>query len=151
MERETSRRRPSRFYAMGRYRRRGVDLVVVRPSGWRLGLCVEPDCEGTMCRKALEALLEALACGWIDSAILLTGRGFPGFVRGQLRLPVPLFLAMYGLWSSEMVSKEQMAALLYWLDGEFLVALGGFSDPEQPLRLDGQYDPLEEPLLPRPP
>ena len=42
IERETAACRGSRFYCMSRYRRRGVDLVVERASGWRLGFCFEP-------------------------------------------------------------------------------------------------------------
>ena len=63
---------------------------------------------------------------------------------------------MYGQWTSESAGSEEVAALLNWLDEQGQVLLGGFSDPEEPLGLDGQYELLEEedrlePFLLRPP
>jgi hypothetical protein len=158
IERETTRRRCSGFYSMGRYRRRGVDLVVARPSGWRVGLCFEPRPSDKRADKAIAALREALASGWINAAILVSCEGYPGIGRGGvLQLPAPLFLAMYGQWTSESAGIEEVAALLHWLDEQTQVVLWGFSDPEEPLGLDGQYELLEEeedplePFLLRPP
>jgi len=160
IERETAACRGSRFYCMGRYRRRGVDLVVERASGWRLGFCFEPRTMLRQWSQAVEALREAQAARWINAAILVTCEGEPNFERhGVLHLPGPLLLAMYGQWTSEgattdLESREDLYRVLKWLNGEFLMILGLFWDPQQPPTLDFQYEGLPEEAEPwylRPP
>ena len=160
IERETAAYRGSRFYCMGRYRRRGVDLVVERASGWRLGFCFEPRWGLRQWGQAVEALQEAVAAGWIDSAILVTCEAEPNIGRrGVLYLPGPLLLAMYGQWTSEGATtdpegREDLYKVLNWLNGEFLMILGLFWDPQQPPTLDFQYEGLPEdgePWYRRPP
>ena len=156
IERETSSRRPSAFYAMGRYRARGVDLVVRRPSGWRIGFCFEPSRRGGSANPACSALLQALAEGWIDAAILVCCEGEPAIRRRSLLcLPPPVLLAMYHQWTSQATSSEQIEEMLRWLNGQMLLFLGTFFGPEEPQPLDWQFEGLPEepddPFLPRPP
>jgi len=156
IERETSRRRSSGFHSMGRYRRRGLDLVVTRPSGWRIGFCFEPRAADPHSDKAVQALREALASGWIDAAILVTCSGFPGLGRrGVLFLPAPLLLAMYSQWTSEVKPSVDLAPLLEWIGEHREIVVCGVVSPDEPMALDGWYLPVEEewlgPALLRPP
>ncbi len=156
IERETDGHKGSRFFSMGRYRRRGVDLVVVRASGWRVGFSFEPWPLGRQAERAVAALRQALDSGWINAAVLVSCEGSPALGRANLLyLPAPLLLAMYRLWTSNAATRETLYELLRWLDEQVEMVLGGFSDPEQPLSLDFQYDalPEEDPLqfLLRPP
>jgi hypothetical protein len=119
IEHETnrSRRRKSEFHSMGRYRRRGVDLVVVRPSGRRIGLCFEPRPTDSRANLAIVALQEAVASRWIHTAILVTCEGLPRIVHGTvLCLPASLLLAMYSQWTGEATTREDIASLFSWLD-----------------------------------
>jgi hypothetical protein len=153
IERETAINSGSRFFAMGRYRRRGVDLVVSRATGWRIGFCFEP--RSFEDDRAAEALREALAAGWIDAAILVSCEGWPALKRGGLLyLPGALLLAMYRQWTSRAIGSERLIALLGWLLGEMSIFLGVFWDPAEPPTLDFQYDGLPEEAEPeffRPP
>jgi hypothetical protein len=152
IEREQAIKSGSRFFAMGRYRRRGVDLVVSRATGWRIGFCFEPrpfDNE-----RAADALRQALESGWIDAAILVCCQGSPVVRRGGvLYLPAPLLLAMYRQWASEATTSERLQALFRWLADQMLF-LGVFWDPAEPPTLDFQYEGLPEEAEPeffRPP
>jgi hypothetical protein len=158
IERETARRRrhPSTFHSMGRYRRRGVDLVVARHSGRRIGFCFEPRGTDRSSAHAARALREALRSRWIHTAILVTCEGTP-CVRGSnvLSLPAPVLLAFYSRWTSEDILSENVQDLLRWINDQYEILTGGFSDPRRPMALDFQYDALDDdewlPAFLRPP
>jgi len=150
IERESSRRRPSRFYCLGRYRRRGVDLVVQRASGWRIGFCFEPRIATREYDSASEALLEALERGWIDAAILTIAEGLPvvGRRSGLIRVPSPLLLTMYSQWTDELLTPEDLDALAQWLATSNQIIVGVFCSPYGPLLImPGDYLPAEEEWL----
>jgi hypothetical protein len=145
IERETAAHSGSRFYSMGRYRRRGVDLVVARRSGWRVGLCFELRPWDRKADRAFAALREALASGWINAGIVASCSEEPGIARGGvLYLPAPLLLAFYRQWTAKAAGREQSLAMLRWLGEQYQdLILGLFSDPAEPLGLDWQYELVE--------
>jgi len=136
---------PSSFYAMGRYRRRGVDLVVSRPGGRRLGFCFEPWPSPRCSDRAYRALREAIAEGWIHAGILVTCEGSPGIRDGGVvRLPAPLLLVMYSQWTEQAVPREDQRALMEWLVYNPNLLVGAFADPAEPMPLDcWEFLPLE--------
>jgi hypothetical protein len=130
---------------MGRYRRRGVDLVVTRHSGRRIGFSFEPRGTDRSASQAARALREALRMRWIHTAILVTCEGLP-WVRGGdvLSVPGPLLLALYSRWTSDAVPSENLYDLLTWIRDQMQIVIGGFSDPRSPMALDWQYEALDD-------
>ncbi len=147
IERESSpgRRHPSSFHSMGRYRRRGVDLIVTRHSGRRIGFSFEPRGTDRNASQAARALREALRKRWIHAAILVTCEGLPWVRAGDvLSVPGPLLLALYSRWTSDAVASENMYDLLTWIRDQMEILIGGFSDPRRPMGLDFQYEALDD-------
>lgn len=151
IERETSSQKGSLFYSMGRYRARGIDLVVQRAGGFRLGFCFEPWPHSRQAQTACNALHQAMEAGWINSAIMVCCEGSPAKGRyGLLYLSAPLLLAFYSHWSSPWLDRWQVSDLLQWLNEQQQMLLGGFRAPEDSMSLDswGQWLAVEEPAEP---
>ena len=92
--------RKSKIYSMGCYRGRGIDLVVERRGGFRIGFTFEPKPKGENYRKAAECMTNALENGWINRGFLITHT--PGAWRyrsGVFRLPAVLLMAYYDTWT----------------------------------------------------
>jgi len=137
IKRESARRRPAKAcYHIGRYRRRGVDLVVQRASGWRIGFCFEPHVGNRWSDKAVTALQQALQERLIDLAILVTCGGYPSVMPGRIvRVQAPLLLALYGRLTVEGLDPRELHDVFRAIDERFDIVLARFVPPTASLKM----------------
>ena len=92
--------RLSHIYTMGCYRGRGIDLVIERRGGMRIGFTFENLPQDRDYRRALESMDRALTEGWIDRGFLITCETTMHKHRGgAVLIPAAVLLAYYDSWT----------------------------------------------------
>jgi hypothetical protein len=92
--------RLSHIYTMGCYRGRGIDLVIQRRSGQRIGFSFEQRAQGQDYRRALQSMSKALKERWIDRGFLITCATSVHKHRcGAVLMPPAVLLAYYESWT----------------------------------------------------